>query len=155
MIHFFRTQQKDVIATQANHTLSDAEIKALCWLYGDASYLKETHLEGHFIGPRREMVTPWSTNAVEITQNMGLNGIWRIEKFYIVSTPDTSYDAMLQRMYNELNQDVFSTSLTSQPIRRVDDLHKFNGEESLALSKEEIAYLENIEQQNGRPLTEF
>ncbi len=154
MIHFFRTQQKSVIATQANHTLSDAEIKALCWLYGDASYLKETHLEGHFIGPRREMVTPWSTNAVEITQNMGLNGILRIEEFYPASTPDASYDAMLQRMYNELNQDVFSTSLTPQPIRRVDDLHKFNEEEGLALSKEEIAYLENIEQQNGRPLTD-
>jgi phosphoribosylformylglycinamidine synthase len=27
------------------------------------------------------MITPWSTNAVEITQNMGIEGIIRIEEF--------------------------------------------------------------------------
>ena len=33
------------------------------------------------MGPRREMITPWSTNAEEITQNMGISGILRIEEF--------------------------------------------------------------------------
>lgn len=154
MIHFFRTQQKNVIATEVNHKLSDAEIKELCWLYGDATYLNEENLKGYFVGPRREMVTPWSTNAVEITQNMGLSGILRIEEYYPVSSLEAEHDAMLQRMYDDLNQDIFSTSLTPQPIRRVEDLQKFNEEEGLALSKEEIAYLENIEKQNGRPLTD-
>ena len=154
MIHFFRTQQKNVIATEVNHKLSDAEIKELCWLYGDATYLYEENLKGYFVGPRREMVTPWSTNAVEITQNMGLSGILRIEEYYPVSSLEAEHDAMLQRMYDDLNQDIFSTSLTPQPIRRVEDLQKFNEEEGLALSKEEIAYLENIEKQNGRPLTD-
>ena len=143
-----------MIATEVNHKLSDAEIKELCWLYGDATYLNEENLKGYFVGPRREMVTPWSTNAVEITQNMGLSGILRIEEYYPVSSLEAEHDAMLQRMYDGLNQDIFSTSLTPQPIRRVEDLQKFNEEEGLALSKEEIAYLENIEKQNGRPLTD-
>lgn len=154
MIHFFRTQQKNVIATEANHPLSDAEIKALCWLYGEARFLNEKHLKGTFIGPRREMVTPWSTNAVEITQNMGLSGIFRIEEYYPVSSPEAEYDTMLQRMYSGLDQDLFSTSITPSPIRIVDDLEQFNEEEGLALSKEEIAYLKKIETENGRPLTD-
>ena len=154
MIHFFRTQQKNVIATEANHPLSDAEIKALCWLYGEARFLNEKHLKGTFVGPRREMVTPWSTNAVEITQNMGLSGIFRIEEYYPVSSPEAEYDTMLQRMYSGLDQDLFSTSITPSPIRIVDDLEQFNEEEGLALSKEEIAYLKKIETENGRPLTD-
>ena len=80
MILFFRTQSKSVIATEVNHALSDVEIKELCWLYGDATYLQEQTLQGYYVGPRREMITPWSTNAVEITQNMSLNGILRIEE---------------------------------------------------------------------------
>jgi phosphoribosylformylglycinamidine synthase len=34
-----------------------------------------------FVGPRAAMITPWSTNAVEITQNMGIKDIIRIEEF--------------------------------------------------------------------------
>lgn len=69
MILFFSTQQKSVIATQVDHKLSDEEIQELCWLYGDASLEAGDALEGWFVGPRREMITPWSTNAVEITEN--------------------------------------------------------------------------------------
>jgi len=91
MILFFRTQSKSVIATEVNHALSDAEINELCWLYGDASYLQnEETLQGYYVGPRREMITPWSTNAVEITQNMDIQGITRIEEFHELTDPDTS-----------------------------------------------------------------
>lgn len=84
MILFFRTQSKSVIATEVNHALSDAEINKLCWLYGDATYLRnEQTLQGYYVGPRREMITPWSTNAVEITQNMSLDGILRIEEYFL------------------------------------------------------------------------
>ena len=78
MIFFFKTPQKSVIATEADHQLSQEEVQKLCWLYGDAELLTGETLEGRYVGPRREMVTPWSTNAVEITQNMSLNGISRI-----------------------------------------------------------------------------
>ena len=100
------------------------------------------------------MVTPWSTNAVEITQNMALKGISRIEEYFPVDTPEADHDPMLQRMYDGLDQQIFTIDHDPEPIKRVDDLEKFNEEEGLALSPEEIAYLHKIEKENGRPLTD-
>ena len=99
MILFFQTPQKSVIATETDHQLNQEEIKALCWLYGNAELLDCETMEGYFVGPRREMVTPWSTNAVEITQNMSIKGIVRIEEYFPVSSEDAEHDPMLQRMY--------------------------------------------------------
>ena len=154
MILFFRTQQKSVIATEVDHKLSDKEINELCWLYGDAELLKEQELKGYFVGPRKEMITPWSTNAVEITQNMSLKGISRIEEYFPVESKDADYDPMLQRMYDGLNQDIFTVNHKPEPIKHVEDLEKYNEEEGLALSPEEMAYLHKIEKENGRPLTD-
>ena len=111
MIRFFQTPQKTVIATEVDHALSEQEIKELSWLYGDASLLDAEQLEGYYVGPRREMVTPWSTNAVEITQNMGLSGISRIEEYFAVDSKDAEHDEMLQRMYTGLNQDIFNINI--------------------------------------------
>ena len=154
MILFFQTPQKSVIATAINHTPSQEETSALCWLYGEASLLDAMQLEGFFVGPRREMITPWSTNAVEITQNMSLSGISRIEEFFPVASADADHDPMLQRMYDGLNQDVFTVDIQPEPIRYIDDLEAYNEQEGLALSAEEISYLHDIEKQNGRPLTD-
>ena len=154
MIRFFQTPQKTVIATEVDHTLSEQEIKELSWLYGEATLLDADKLDGFFIGPRREMVTPWSTNAVEITQNMGLKGISRIEEYWPVASKDAEYDEMLQRMYNGLNQDIFTINIQPEPIKYVDNLEAYNEQEGLALSPEEIEYLHGLEKQNGRPLTD-
>ena len=154
MILFFKTPQENVIATEATRQLTQDEIKELCWLYGDATLVDAKQLDGYFVGPRREMITPWSTNAVEITQNMSIQGISRIEEYFPVSSADADHDPMLQRMYNGLDQDIFKVNIEPAPIKHVDDLEKFNEEEGLALSPEEIDYLHHIEQQNGRPLTD-
>lgn len=143
-----------MIATEADHKLSKEEISELSWLYGDAEPVDNDQMEGYFVGPRREMVTPWSTNAVEITQNMALKGISRIEEYFPVDTPEADHDPMLQRMYDGLDQQIFTIDHDPEPIKRVDDLEKFNEEEGLALSPEEIAYLHKIEKENGRPLTD-
>lgn len=154
MILFFRTPSKSIIATDIDHKPSQDEVNELCWLYGDAKLEDAQELEGFFVGPRREMVTPWSTNAVEITQNMSLNGISRIEEYFPVDSKDAEHDPMLQRMYDGLDQQVFTVNLEPAPIKHVADLEKFNEEEGLALSPEEMEYLHKIEQQNGRPLTD-
>ena len=154
MILFFQTSQKTVIATAINHSPSKDEVSALCWLYGDATLLETQQMEGFFVGPRREMITPWSTNAVEITQNMSLSGISRIEEFFPVDSADAEHDPMLQRMYKGLDQDIFTVDIQPEPIRHIDDLEAFNEQEGLALSAEEISYLHDIEKQNGRPLTD-
>ena len=151
MILFFKTRQETIVATEIDHRPSKQEVDALAWLYGDAMLVESDHVEGHFVGPRREMITPWSTNAVEITQNMSLSGIRRIEEFVPFSE---DFDPMLQREYNGLDQQVFTVSRQPEPVRHVDDLEAYNEQEGLALSKEEIAYLHEIERQNGRPLTD-
>ena len=154
MILFFKTQSKSVIATEVDHKLSDDEISELSWLYGDATCLPDEKLDRYFVGPRREMITPWSTNAVEITQNMGLKGISRIEEYFPVDSKDAEHDPMLQRMYDGLDQTIFTVDHQPEPIKHVDDIEKYNEEEGLALSEDEIAYLHKIEKENGRPLTD-
>ena len=99
MILFFRTPSKSVIATEIDHKPSQDEINELCWLYGDATLEDAQQLQGFYVGPRREMITPWSTNAVEITQNMSLNGISRIEEYFPVDSEDADHDPMLQPLY--------------------------------------------------------
>ncbi len=155
-ILFFRTPAGSIIATQVDHMLSEEESKKLCWLYGNAELLENDTLAGRFAGPRREMITPWSTNAVEITQNMNLCGIARIEEFFPVpdNAADDCCDPMLQRLYDGLDQDIFTVHHTPAPIIYIEDLETYNEQEGLALSPAEIEYLHGVEQQLGRKLTD-
>lgn len=154
MILFFRTPQESVIATEVDHQLSQDEIKELCWLYGDATLIEGGKVDGFFVGPRREMITPWSTNAVEITQNMSLHGISRIEEYYPVASKDADRDPMLQRMYEGLDQTVFTVNHKPEPIKHVANLEEYNEQEGLALSADEMKYLHKIEKELGRSLTD-
>ncbi|MBR7054123.1 MAG: phosphoribosylformylglycinamidine synthase, partial [Prevotella sp.] len=154
MIHFFKTPSKSIIAVEATQQLNQETLERLKWLFGDAEALSGENLEGFFVGPRREMVTPWSTNAVEITQNMNIAGIRRIEEYFPVENEEAAHDPMLQRMYKGLDQRIFTINHQPEPIKQVADLEKYNEEEGLALSQEEMEYLHHIEQQLGRPLTD-
>lgn len=154
MILFFETPQKNIIATEINHQPCQEDIDKLCWLFGQATCLDAEQLEGFFVGPRREMITPWSTNAVEITENMNLSGILRIEEFFPVRSKEAEHDTMLQRMYDGLGQNIFEVNHQPEPIKLVENLEQYNEQEGLALSPEEMAYLHTIEKQNGRPLTD-
>nr|MDQ3395724.1 hypothetical protein [Bacteroidota bacterium] len=75
MILFFLSQTDKVFALQTERELNTADISKLEWLFGNAQLKQETTLSDFFVGPRASMITPWSTNAVEITQNMGIQGI--------------------------------------------------------------------------------
>ena len=154
MILFFKTQKETVIATEVDHQPQPNELERLCWLYGDATLMTTQELEGFYVGPRREMVTPWSTNAVEMTQNMNLDGILRIEEFFPVASAKAEHDPMLQRMYEGIGQDVFRVEREPQPVKHVENLEEYNEAEGLALSADEITYLHEIERQLGRRLTD-
>ena len=153
-ISFFRTPGGSVIATEADHRLNAEEIEKLCWLYGGATVETEDGLKGCFVGPRREMITPWSTNAVEITQNMSLSGISRIEEYFPVKDEYAEHDPMLQRMYKGLDQNIFTVDIQPAPIVYIENLEEYNEQEGLALSPEEIEYLHQVEGQLGRKLTD-
>lgn len=154
MILFFRSSTNIVFAVGAAQPLQTADIQKLEWLFGGAQQLSEKSLSGFFVGPRKEMVTPWSTNAVEITQTMGISGINRIEEFFTVAGKDAAYDRMLQVLYTELNQDLFTIHHQPDPIVEVDDIAGYNEKEGLALSAEEIQYLEEVSRELGRKLTD-
>ena len=151
---FFKTPAGSVIATEADHRPDAEETGKLCWLYGGAVWVEGDTLDGFFIGPRREMVTPWSTNAVEITQNMGLCGISRIEEYFPVKDENADHDPMLQRMYKGLDQNIFTVNIKPAPIIYIDNLEEYNEQEGLALSPAEIEYLHQVEGQLGRKLTD-
>ena len=154
MISFFRTPQQSIIATESRCVLSAEDVDKLCWLYGNALPVEGDCITGFFVGPRREMITPWSTNAVEITQNMNLCGILRIEEYFPVESAEAEHDPMLQRIYQGLDQDLFRVDISPAPILYIEDLETYNEQEGLALSPAEIDYLHGVEQQLGRKLTD-
>ncbi|MCL1934008.1 MAG: phosphoribosylformylglycinamidine synthase [Candidatus Azobacteroides sp.] len=154
MILFFKTNANSIIAVETQVKLSKIDYKKLIWLFDDAEFLQKKNIDAFLIGPRREMLTPWSTNAVEITQNMGIGGISRIEEFFIVPDKTAGYDPMLQRMYTGIGQDVFTINKKPESIIFVDDIALYNQQEGLALSKDEIDYLNNVSKKSGRKLTD-
>ncbi|MCK5729432.1 MAG: phosphoribosylformylglycinamidine synthase, partial [Draconibacterium sp.] len=154
MIQFFRTQNKSIIAVHSAKSLAQQNIDKLNWLFSESEFLPSNSLNGWFIGPRKEMLTPWSTNAVEITQNMGIEGIARIEEFFQVENEKAGFDPMLQSMYQNLMQDIFTIDKQPEPILNIDDIAAFNQQEGLALSDDEINYLKNVSIEMGRLLTD-
>ncbi|HEX2921463.1 MAG TPA: phosphoribosylformylglycinamidine synthase [Bacteroidales bacterium] len=154
MILYFRSKNGKIIATGTSGLLSVNEISKLQWLFGEADYANEVRLEGRYVGPRKEMITPWSTNAVEITQNMGIYGIIRIEEFTLTTKESPEYDPMLQSVYDGLDQELFTISRKPEPVIYIDDIKKYNESEGLALNNNEINYLENLSKTLGRKLTD-
>ena len=154
MITFFKKGAKIIYGVDSDHALSPKELEKLTWLFDGATVVSGTPIRGTFIGPRREMITPWSTNAVEITQNMVIKGILRIEQFNVVKTKEPEYDRMLQRVYHKLDNDTFKITKTPDPIVYIDDIEKYNEEEGLALNPDEVEYLKGLGKKLGRPLTD-
>lgn len=153
MISFFKTKNNQIIAVESKRAFNSEEIDKLNWLLS-GSILEDQVLRGAFVGPRKEMVSPWSTNAVEITQNTGIDHIIRMEPFKIEKDIDAKYDPMLEMMYPELNQDLFKIDITPAPVEYIEDIKAYNEKEGLALSDEEIEYLESIAKKVNRKLTD-
>jgi phosphoribosylformylglycinamidine synthase len=154
MIHFFGNQSNTVYAVQASQELSSEDIQKLNWLFGGAHKIEQTVLNETCVGPRAAMVTPWSTNAVEITQNMGIVGIIRIEEFEKVAADFTDFDPMLSQKYSELNQEIFTINIQPEPIQEISDIDGYNKSEGLALSMDEVEYLSELSVKLGRKLTD-
>jgi len=154
MIYFFGSDAPIVFALQADKNLSDEDISKLNWLFGGTRQIPQASITGPFIGPRAAMATPWNTNAVEITQNMGISGIVRIEEFTRANAAKGDHDPMLSQRYEELNQDIFTIHIQPEPIRYIEDIAAYNRQEGLALSDDEVSYLENLAAKLGRLLTD-
>ena len=160
MILFFKSKAGSVVAVKSATELKADDITALSWLLGNAKLLKSETVTGRFTGPRREMITPWSTTAVEITQNMNIKGVERMEEYFPTEYKKEGnksvavYDKMLQRLYEGLDQQIFTVNKKPDEIVYIKDFEKYNLKEGLALSKDEIKYLEGLSKKIGRPLTD-
>ncbi len=154
MIHFFGNQNSTVFAVQATKELTTEAISKLTWLFAEQSKINAASIDAFFIGPRAAMVSPWSTNAVEITQNMGIEGITRIEQFEASTETSSNYDPMIFEKFKGLHQDLFNINIQPKAILNIDDISAFNQKEGLALSQEEVSYLEAVSKKINRPLTD-
>lgn len=154
MVLLFGGNSSQIVAVHVKEQLPDTDIQKLEWLFSGAKLIDAASMEGFFVGPRREMITPWSTNAVEITQNMGVNGILRIEEFFKVDNAEAAFDPMLQKMYKGLNQELFTINRQPEAIVYIEDVAAYNQKEGLALSQEEIDYLNQLSSRLGRKLTD-
>ena len=152
MILFFGNPKLKVFAVEISERLSIESIKKLSWVL-DSNIIEVEEITEKFIGPKSSMITPWSTNAVEITRNMGLKYINRIEVFvsYLIST---EYDRMIHEEYKTLNQNIFKKNHIPEKINLIDDLKKYNDEQGLALDDFEISYLQGLSIKIGRKLTD-
>ncbi|WP_443947537.1 phosphoribosylformylglycinamidine synthase [Pedobacter sp. AW1-32] len=154
MIHFFLSQSQAVFVLQTDNSLSETDITKLEWLFGGAKLSTNQSLSGFFVGPRAAMITPWSTNAVEITQNMDMQGVIRIEEFKQVTEDFSDYDPMLSQKYDHLDQAVYTIDIQPESILDITDIAAFNKQEGLSLSDEEVNYLESLATRLERPLTD-
>ncbi|MEC3908332.1 phosphoribosylformylglycinamidine synthase [Tamlana sp. 2201CG12-4] len=154
MIHFFGNTNSKVFAVQTTKELSTETISKLTWLFGNQPKIEQASLDAFFVGPRAAMITPWSTNAVEITQNMGIPDIIRIEEFDAVTEDFAAFDPMISEKFNGLNQESFTIDIEPEPILDIEDIAAYNVQEGLSLSDEEVAYLEGVSKKIGRPLTD-
>lgn len=119
---------------------TDDEATVLDWLLAETfepEYFEpRSALNGIIVevGPRVEIVTPWSTNAVKICHSCGLKSVRRIERsrrFRIVSSTGTALDGeRLQKisplLYDRMTEEIYPTSLegfesdrTPEPVRLV------------------------------------
>ena len=154
MILFFGDPTSKIFAVQISKELSADDLKKLNWLFGNQPQIKKSVLADFFVGPRAAMITPWSTNATEITQNMGVEGILRIEEFVTVAEDFLDFDPMLFQKYNCLDQDIYTINIEPEPIKEIDDISAYNKQEGLALNEEEIDYLNSLAKKLDRKLTD-
>ncbi len=153
MLTFFSGPDSIIFAVQSTNELSFSDLEKLQWLFGESEQIDGPSIQGPFRGPRREMITPWSTNAVEITQNMGISGIIRIEEFIKIQ-PDHEVDPMLETLYPVLDQSIFTIEKQPEPVEFIEDIRQYNQQEGLALNEDEIEYLEGVSIKLGRVLTD-
>ena len=154
MVLFFKDKNELIYAVDSLEFLDSKDISKLEWLFVGTFLVDTKIILEKFLGPKKTMVTPWSTNAVEITQNMAIDGLLRIEVYKPMDVHSEKFDPMLYEIYKELNQDIFKNSVIPKPLLEINDIQSFNEKEGLALSVEEIEYLENLSSKLKRKLTD-
>jgi len=152
MILYFQDKFETIFAVDSSTKLNDIDLKKLEWLFV-AKHINQASINSNFVGPKKTMISPWSTNAVEISENMAITGILRIEKFVPKKSSDY-FDPMLFEDYSILDQNLFKISASPKPIIEIEHISDYNLKEGLALNHEEVNYLNELSNKLGRKLTD-
>ncbi len=152
MVHFFSNSPSHFYALAAEREFTADDLTRIIWLLSGARKIEQATIDGPFVGPRKEMLSPWCSNAMDILRNSGVAGINRIEIFK--SSGDGTFDPMLQQPYAMLDQSLFTIEHTPAAIVPISDIGAYNEKEGLALSKEEVSFLEETARRIGRTLTD-
>ena len=153
MLLFFGDSAAKVFVVEISSPITSQNINKLKWLFGDSPQIKKQTITGNFVGPRANMISPWSTNAVEITQNMGIKEILRIEEYLNKNIVEV-IDPMLVIEIDGLNQNLFTVNIKPKKVLQVQNIDAYNQKEGLALNSDEIKYLKNLAKSLKRPLTD-
>lgn len=155
MIQFFyKSQENKYYIIDSQEEIKSNQLEKLRWLFSDSKPVNRKQIDGIFIGPRKEMITPWSTNAVEICQNMGIPDIRRIEEFLSVKDENLNFDPMLQRLVRRLDETIFQINKQAEKVDFIFDIAAYNKAEGLAMSDEEVDYLNDLSKKLNRKLTD-
>ncbi len=150
---------------ETERALDAGERKLLERLLDDGTPMRDsTAGEFFLVVPRLGTVSPWSSKATDIARNCGLAGVRRIERgtLYYLNTGNPQlapllHDRMTQtvlRSFDEapkLFQHVPPRPLQTIPVEKI---HEANQTLGLALSGEEIEYLERAYRGLGRHPTD-
>ena len=123
---------------------------------------ESSDLPNFFVGPRSGTISPWSSKTSEIINNVGIQGIHSIEKYfgYFINGNIENNNLNLLCLFDRMTQQVFmnaedlvppDSSAERKPLLRIeisnaakDSLIAANHDLGLALSDDEINYLENF-----------
>jgi phosphoribosylformylglycinamidine synthase len=115
-----------------------------------------------FIGPRSGTISPWASKTSEIITNVGIQGVNRIEKYLgcfmkkNISVANLNLSCLFDRMTQEIFMSPKDIALVSRTLKRKplihidiskgakDSLINANQDLGLALSEEEINYLDHF-----------
>ena len=126
------------------------------------SSCEPSNLPDFFIGPRSGTISPWASKTIEIIANVGIQGVKRIEKYvgYFIDNDSAAANLNLSYLFDRMTQEVFmnlkdiaavEADVKRKPLIHInvskgakDSLIKANQDLGLALSKEEINYLDHF-----------
>jgi phosphoribosylformylglycinamidine synthase len=118
----------------------------------------------YLVVPRLGTISPWSSKATDIARNCGLDCVGRIERgvlFHVDSShpaiPALLHDRMTQTVLRSLDEAAkLFEHVPPRPLQfiGISELREANRTLGLALSEEEIAYLERAYREMGRDPTD-
>ena len=116
----------------------------------------------YLVVPRLGTISPWSSKATDIARNCGLAAVKRIERG-TAYTIDSARPGIAAKIHDRMTETVLASfaeadrlfqHVPPRPLGHIKDIREANGRLGLALSEEEIEYLERAYREVGRDPTD-